>query len=86
LHSIWQLKSYNDELALNISRELKVSLPVARLLVQRGNQNAAQARKFLYPQLTTLEDPLKMKGMQAALERIGEAITAEEKICCIWRL
>ncbi|MBP1760601.1 MAG: Single-stranded DNA-specific exonuclease-like protein [Firmicutes bacterium] len=65
---------------MNISRELKVSLPVARLLVQRGNQNAAQARKFLYPQLSTLEDPLKMKGMQAALERIGEAITAKEKI------
>jgi single-stranded-DNA-specific exonuclease len=80
LHSIWQLKSYDDELALNISRELKISLPVSRLLVQRGIKNAAQARNFLYPQLSKLEDPMKMKGMQSALERIGKAITAREKV------
>jgi len=80
LHSIWQLKSYDDERALLISQELKISLPLARLLVQRGNQNAEQARKFLYPQLSMLEDPLKMKGMQAAVKRIGQAIAAQEKI------
>lgn len=80
MHSIWQLKSYDDERALLISQELKISLPVARLLVQRGNQNAEQARKFLYPQLSMLEDPLKMKGMQAAVKRIGQAIAAQEKI------
>jgi single-stranded-DNA-specific exonuclease len=80
LHSIWQLKPYDDEIASRISRELKISPTVARLLVQRGNQNAAQARRFLYPQLDMLEDPLKLKGMKLALERIDEAIAAGEKI------
>jgi len=80
LHSIWQLKPYNDEIASTISRELNINLPVARLLVQRGNQNAAQASRFLYPQLNMLEDPLKMKGMKQALERIDKAMAAGKKI------
>lgn len=80
MHSIWQIKTHDDESAMLISQELKISLPVARLLVQRGMQNAEKARRFLCPQLSMLEDPLKMNGMQAAVERIDAAIAVQEKI------
>jgi single-stranded-DNA-specific exonuclease len=80
LNNIWQLKSYNDNLARVISHELKLALPVARLLVQRGISNVEQARNFLDSDLTMLTDPLAMKGMQAALQRIEAAIHAKEKI------
>ena len=80
MKNIWQLKSYDDELALTISRELKLSLPVARLLVQRGISTVPRAREFLNPELRLREDPMKMQGMKPALQRIGAAIDAQEKI------
>jgi single-stranded-DNA-specific exonuclease len=56
-------------------------LPVlADLLVRRGMYEPADARRFLFPDLDHLHDPLQMSGMKAALDRLDAAVERKEKI------
>jgi single-stranded-DNA-specific exonuclease len=60
--------------------ELKLPEPLCRLLVQRGHGAPDAARAFLKPRLEQLHDPFEMAGMQEAVDRIGHAIRAGERI------
>ncbi len=53
---------------------------IARLLAQRGVRDAAQAQRFLSPQLADLHSPYLMRGMREAVERIRRAIANKETI------
>ncbi|KAA6461023.1 single-stranded-DNA-specific exonuclease RecJ [Acidobacteria bacterium AB60] len=53
---------------------------LAELLVARGVGTAKDALAFLYPDISHLHDPLGMRGMPAAVERVERAIAAGEKI------
>jgi single-stranded-DNA-specific exonuclease len=59
---------------------LGIDYPLARLLVQRGIKNYDQAKKFFRPDLGDLHDPFLMKGMEAAVERLHQALISKEKI------
>ena len=50
------------------------------LLERRGIEEDDAIADYLQPSLSTLEDPLRMAGMDRALERITQAIDAGEKI------
>ncbi|SEM31958.1 exonuclease RecJ [bacterium A37T11] len=63
-----------------LSEALGVNAIIARLLVNRGIESFDDAHRFFRPQLAALHDPFEMKDMQAAVNRIGEAIAAKEKI------
>ncbi len=55
--------------------------PVAgRILYSRGIRGSAAARRFLEPSLDDLHDPLSMRGMPQAIERLRQAIAAGQKI------
>ncbi|MFB6257735.1 MAG: single-stranded-DNA-specific exonuclease RecJ [Flavobacteriales bacterium] len=56
-----------------------LSEPLARLLLQRGIDEG-KARSFFLPSLEELHDPFLMKGMGAAVERLTEAVSGNEKI------
>ncbi len=57
------------------------SLPVlADLLVSRGIDEPEAAARFLSPALADLHDPLRMRGMKAALDRLEAALERKEKI------
>jgi len=43
---------------------------LAALLVARGIKRADEAFTFLNPEMAHLHDPLRMKGMEAAVERL----------------
>ena len=60
--------------------QLKVSLVMAQLLIQRGMANVEDARQFLYPTLVQLVDPFMMADMDCAVGRVWAAIDAGEKI------
>jgi single-stranded-DNA-specific exonuclease len=53
---------------------------LAELLVARGIVSASEALAFLYPDISHLHDPLAMKGMTIAVERVERAIAACEPI------
>lgn len=53
---------------------------LAQVLINRGLGDAAAAEEFLTPDYRRLADPLLMKGMAAATERIARALAAGEPI------
>ena len=63
-----------------LSAEVGIDRVLADLLVKRGVETFEQARSFFRPSLDDLHDPFLMKDMDAAVERLHEAITSGEKI------
>lgn len=56
-------------------------LLLARLLAIRGVSDVAQARVFLDPPLSSLPDPLRMKGALAGAQRLAAAVERGEQVC-----
>ncbi|MCS7028645.1 MAG: single-stranded-DNA-specific exonuclease RecJ [Bacteroidia bacterium] len=54
--------------------------PLAEILIKRGIDTYQKAEHFFKPQLDHLHDPFLMKDMEAAVERILQAIEHKEKI------
>lgn len=67
-----------DPLAL--ARDLRISAPLARVLIARGIQRETEARRFLFPTAADLLDPFLLKDMRRATARLIQAIRAKEPI------
>ncbi len=77
----WIIREQGQESDIQaLAGALGVEYPLARLLVQRGIKNYDQAKKFFRPDLGNLHDPFLMKGMDAAVERLHQALVSKEKI------
>ncbi|MGB7786862.1 MAG: single-stranded-DNA-specific exonuclease RecJ [Salinimicrobium sp.] len=77
----WTLKPKPDpEIIANLQKVLGVGKPIASLLAQRGISNYAEAKKFFRPSLKDLHDPFLMQDMEAAVDRIEEALEKGENI------
>jgi single-stranded-DNA-specific exonuclease len=63
-----------------LSTALEVGPPAAKVLVHRGFRDPAAAHRFLHPAFEELHDPLSMRDMPAAIERIARAIRGRERI------
>ena len=59
---------------------LDVSRPIAKLLLNRGIDTFDKAKSFFRPDIQQLHDPFLMKGMDAAVNRIQDAISNNENI------
>ena len=71
----WTLKPKPDpQKVKTLSQELGVDAAIARLLIQRGIETFADAKKFFRPALEDLHDPFLMKDMDKAVARIEKAI------------
>jgi len=58
----------------------RVPQVVAELLLARGITDAHGAHAFLNPDIERLHDPMLMRGMEAAIARVEQAIAAREPI------
>lgn len=77
----WTISSAeNEEKVKNLSEEINVPSSLAKILVMRGINSRADAKKFFVHDLKNLYDPFLMKGMEKASERIIEVIKNKEKI------
>lgn len=77
----WVLKQNVDEIiAKSLADSLKISAPLARLLVLRGIKNFFEAKKFLSPSIENLYDPFLLPDMNKAAMRIILGIAEKEKI------
>ncbi|SES69101.1 single-stranded-DNA-specific exonuclease RecJ [Paracoccus homiensis] len=69
-----------DRLAEGLAQKAALPLPVARVLAERGVE-AEDAEGFLSPKLRDLlPDPLTLRDMEAAAERIVAAATQDQRI------
>ena len=69
-----------SERAASLREALGVERLVAEILVSRGYADPAAAQDFLRPKLDKLHDPLAMRDMGRAVERIREAISLKQPI------
>ncbi|MEP7076036.1 MAG: single-stranded-DNA-specific exonuclease RecJ [Acidobacteriota bacterium] len=79
----WVIRKHDHDRAAEFARELGLSPLIAALLISRGHDSAEAARNFLSPTIADLHDPLLLKGMRQAVDRIMMAIANGEKIL-IW--
>src|SRR5215204_5862221 len=79
----WTIQKHDREQVIILSQALKVTPLLAALLISRGFETAERAHKFLNPSYADLHEPLLLKDMQKAVERILQAIERGEKIL-IW--
>jgi single-stranded-DNA-specific exonuclease len=76
----WLLPNLDPGEVETLSRALGMGMPAASVLWGRGFRDAASARRFLCPSLDDLHDPLAMRGMDCAVERLTRAIRNRENI------
>ena len=66
--------------AAQLADDVRVSQPIAQMLVARGIRTAEQAKKYFRPQLLELHDPYLMRDMDRAVDRLNEAMGQRERI------
>lgn len=83
MNYIWQYQEperASQEKAILLAKELGINPSLGKLLVDRGIETSADAKKFFRPQLTDLLDPFLFKDMEVAVKRINEALGRKERI------
>lgn len=77
----WTLKPKPDpEVVAHLQKALGIGRPIASLLAQRGISTFEEAKKFFRPSLKDLHDPFLMQDMEAAVNRIEQALQKGENI------
>ncbi|HOR86746.1 MAG TPA: single-stranded-DNA-specific exonuclease RecJ, partial [Bacillota bacterium] len=64
-----------------IANEFQLSDIVARAMINRGVDTVPKVRAFLNNDLSLLNAPYLLKGMETAVDKIFEAIGRKNKIC-----
>jgi single-stranded-DNA-specific exonuclease len=68
------------ELVDSIAAHTDLPKTVVKILINRKIDTTERVRAFIDPRLEDLTDPFMLKGMEAAVERITEALKQNEKI------
>lgn len=76
----WVFAPSHPEEAAALAREARLPHVLAELLVAREITSAADAHAFLNPHIDQLHNPLLMRGMEIAVERLERAIAARDPI------
>ena len=79
----WIIQKHDHNAARKLAAQIGVSPLAAALLISRGHDDPAKAVQFLNPSISHLHEPLLLKGMREAVDRIQKAIDGGEKIL-IW--
>ena len=77
----WVYKPEPDkEIVARLSKELNINEYLASILVQRGIKTFDESKDFFRPSLSHLHDPFLMLNMDAAVNRLTDAVFNKEKI------
>lgn len=77
--NIWLLPEPDKRVPI-LASELGLSLETAQILFNRGITTKEEAQKFLFSDLSDLNDPYQMDGMEEAVSRIEKAVRDKQKI------
>lgn len=83
MHFKWKyVPPTSDELRLTgeLSEKLNMSPLLTQLLVKRGITTESAAKQFFKPQLADLINPFRMKDMDAAVDRLNDAMGRKERV------
>lgn len=69
-----------DQTIQDLTQTTGLSSLALRVCVQRGLTTQAEIDAFLSPKLESLKDPLSIRDMEQAIERLAEARESQEKI------
>lgn len=76
----WRFRLHDAGVTDSLSRELRCSSLMARVLHARGYEAADQAREFLAAKLTDLHEPSLLPGVEEATARVIAALKAKRRI------
>src|SRR5471030_1481705 len=76
----WISKPPPADEAAELCSRAGVSPVLAELLLHHGVANAADAVRFLRPELIELGDPFKLHNLEAAAARLRQAVLAREEV------
>ncbi|MBI3718825.1 MAG: single-stranded-DNA-specific exonuclease RecJ [Sphingobacteriales bacterium] len=76
----WNILSADREKVNTLYQKLKVHPAICKILVQRDIDDFEKSKHYYRPQLNDLHDPMLMKDMQKAIDRILQAFQQKEKI------
>ena len=79
----WEIKKHDRAAVNSLAASLGVQPIVAALLIARGHDTEEKANRFLNPSIEHLHDPLFLKGIREAADRVHRAIENGEKIL-VW--
>ena len=76
----WNIRNPDAEIVDHLKQAGGFSDPIARVLVNRGYFDMDSVDRFVQANLQMLHDPMKLDGMNEAVERTFEAINNNERI------
>ena len=77
----WKVQAVPDpDQVARLQRELGTSEELAKILLQRGISDYDSARCFFLPETNSLHEPLLMKDMDKAVERLERMRSDGEKV------
>lgn len=76
----WNILEADENKVKTLYESLKVHKAICKILVQRGIDSFEKAKHYYRPSLKDLHDPMLMKDMQKAVDRILKAFQQREKI------
>jgi len=76
----WNIIEADVGVVETLAEELRINKILCQILANRGIVSPGEAKKFISATLDDLEDPLYMKDMDRAVERIKSAIAKKEDI------
>lgn len=79
----WVFQKHDSEAVTRLANELNVKPLIAAMLIARGFNTLEAATEFLNPSSSHLHDPLLLKGMREAADRVLKAVDNGEKIL-VW--
>lgn len=80
VEKVWKVKQADNAIVNTIANSIKIHPALCRLLALRGITDYDSSKDFFRPVMQHLHDPFLMKGMQQAVDRIGRALEAGEKV------
>ena len=81
MNPLWTQREHLTEVPTPSTVEGQWPSLIGKILAARGFSESQEVEKLLFPKLLDMKDPLVLKGMNEALERLGNAYLNKEKIC-----
>lgn len=76
----WDIKIPDPAIVEQFVERLGISLPLAKILVNRGIKDVSSAEQFLNPDIANLFNPFLLMDVEKSIHRLKQAIDRKEKI------
>ncbi|MDR1401441.1 MAG: single-stranded-DNA-specific exonuclease RecJ [Puniceicoccales bacterium] len=79
----WIQISYKKSIAESLYKSLNIGFPLCVILAQREIRSKEEAEKFLWPKLTYLDDPFRIKNIDRAVDILSRVIEHNLRIAIV---